>query len=50
MPCRLNAGASHTVAPITARFSKTGVAAGTAKRFQVFRMADDKDTSDMKPM
>ncbi|EWS53578.1 hypothetical protein X551_03636 [Methylibium sp. T29] len=32
------------------RFSSTGVAAGTAKRFQVFRIPADSATSDMKPM
>jgi hypothetical protein len=32
------------------RFSSTGVAAGTAKRFQVFRMPAASATSDMKPM
>ena len=33
-----------------ATFSSTGVAAGTAKRFQVFRMPADSATKDMKPM
>ena len=32
------------------RFSSTGVTAGTAKRFHVFRMPADKATSDMQPM
>jgi hypothetical protein len=30
--------------------SNTGVAAGTAKRFQVFRTPAAKATKDMKPM
>ena len=50
VPWRSNTGASQRAAAITARFSNTGVAAGTAKRFHVFKMPDDSDTSDMKPM
>ena len=37
-------------AAMTARFSSTGVAAGTAKRRQVLRMPADRATSDMQPM
>jgi hypothetical protein len=32
------------------RFSSTGVAAGTAKRFQVLSTPADSATIDMKPM
>ena len=50
MPRRANQGAPSSTAPIIDRFSSTGVAAGTAKRFQVLRMPADSATSDMKPM
>ncbi len=50
MPREANQGAPSQAAAITARFSSTGVAAGTAKRFQVLRMPADSATSDMKPM
>ncbi len=46
-PSRANRGASQAAAAIIARFSSTGVAAGTAKRLQVFRMPADSATSDM---
>ena len=45
-----NSGAPHQAAAMTARFSSTGVTAGTAKRFQVLRMPADSATSDMKAM
>ncbi len=35
---------------IMATLSSTGVAAGTAKRFQVFRMPAESATNDMKAM
>ena len=50
MPCRRSTGLSAQAAPITLRFSSTGVAAGRAKRFQVFRMPEENATIDMKPM
>ena len=50
MPARANHGTSSQTAPIIARFSSTGVAAGTAKRRQVLRTPADSATSDMKPM
>jgi hypothetical protein len=45
-----NHGAPSQAAVIMQRFNRTGVAAGTAKRFQVFRMPAASATSDMKPM
>ena len=50
MPIEANQGAPSQAAPIMARFSSTGVAAGTAKCFQVFRMPAENATSDMQPM
>ena len=50
MPWDLNHGASHHAAPITARFSKTGVTAGTANRFHVLSTPAASATKDMKPM
>ena len=50
MPARANTGTSSQTAAIIARFSSTGVAAGTAKRFQVLRTPAESDTSEMKPM
>ena len=49
-PQRANSGAPHQAAAMTARFSSTGVNAGTAKRFQVLRMPADSATIDMKAM
>ena len=49
-PQALNCGAPHHAAAMTARFSSTGVTAGTAKRRQVLRMPADSATIDMKPM
>ena len=43
-------GASSQAARIMQMFSSTGVAAGTANRFQVFRTPAASATSDMKPM
>ena len=43
-------GDKNQVAAITLTFSSTGVAAGTAKRFQVFKIPADKATMDMKAM
>ena len=48
MPQSRNRGTSSQAAPITDRLSSTGVAAGTAKRFQVLRMPADSATSDMQ--
>ncbi len=50
MPRAPSHGASSHAAAIIDRFSSTGVAAGTAKRFQVLRMPDASATIDMKPM
>jgi len=50
IPQRWNSGAPPQAAPIMARFSSTGEAAGTAKCFQVLRMPAESATSDMKPM
>jgi hypothetical protein len=50
MPQRLNHGVKPHAQAITARFSNTGVAAGTAKRRQVFKMPADRATKDIKPM
>ena len=47
-PIEANQGAPCQAARIMARFSNTGVAAGTAKRFQVFRMPAASATRDMK--
>ncbi len=49
-PHAANRGAPHQAAPIIATFSSTGVAAGSAKRRQVFRMPADSATSDMNRM
>ena len=46
----LNQGTPNQAAAITATFSNTGVAAGTANRFQVLRMPAPSATIDMKPM
>ena len=43
-------GAKPQAAAIMQRFNKMGVAAGTAKRLQVFKMPADKATKDMKAM
>ncbi len=50
MPIVANQGAPQPAAAIMATLSSTGVAAGTAKRFQVFRMPADSATKDMKAM
>ena len=50
MPARSRRGASSSTATIIDRFSNTGVAAGTAKRFQTLSTPADSDTSEMKPM
>src|SRR5436190_1778539 len=50
MPARANTGTSHHTAAIMATLRSTGVAAGTAKRFQVLRTPADSETSEMKPM
>ena len=43
-------GSSNQAQAITDRFSSTGVAAGTTKRRQVFRMPADSATRDMQPI
>jgi hypothetical protein len=45
-----NQGAPSQAAKIMQTLSSTGVAAGTAKRRQVFKMPADKATMDMKAM
>jgi hypothetical protein len=50
MPARANTGTSNQTAPIIATLSSTGVAAGTANRFQVLRTPAESETSEMKPM
>ena len=50
MPQRRKAGTSPHAAKMTARFSSTGVTAGTAKCRQVLRMPADSATSDMQAM
>ena len=50
MPAAARRGAPHQAAAMTLRLSSTGVSAGTAKRFQVFRMPAASATIDMKPM
>ena len=50
MPCSRNTGTSPRAAPITLRFSSTGVNAGIAKRFQVLSTPEASATIDMKPM
>jgi hypothetical protein len=50
MPQRRNSGAPTEIDRISAMFSSTGDAAGTANLRQVFRMPPASATSDMKPM
>jgi hypothetical protein len=49
-PCVFSQGETNHVAQITHTFNSTGVAAGTAKCFQVFKIPADKATIDMKPI
>jgi hypothetical protein len=50
MPSRRNHGAPSAIDRISATFSSTGEAAGTANLRQVLRMPPASATSDMKPM
>ena len=50
MPACSKAGPIRTTAAIIDKLSSTGVAAGTANRFQVLSTPADSDTSEMKPM
>ena len=50
MPWRENIGTSSQTDAIMATLSSTGVAAGTAKRFQVLRMPAESETSEISAM
>ena len=50
MPQSRNIGAPKAAAAIMAKFSSTGVAAGTANLRHVLRMPAESATIDMKPM
>ena len=50
MPQRRNSGAPTTIDRISATFSSTGEAAGTANRRHVLSTPPANATSDMKPM
>ena len=47
---RIKCSAKNTVATMNATLSSAGVIAGTPKRFHVFRIPADSDTSEMNAM